>query len=61
MRKIEGPQVMAAIISIAVIALAVVFIAPDQIDKIVSAAITGIGMLGMKLLEKDNGSDKSAK
>jgi len=53
MRKVEGPQVMAAIVSIAVIALVVILIAPDQIDKVVTGAITGIGMLGMKLLEKN--------
>lgn len=56
MKKVEGPQVMAAILSIAIIALVVVFIAPDQIGEIVGAAITGIGMLGMKLLDK-NGTD----
>jgi len=53
MKKVEGPQVMAAILSIAIIALVVIIIAPDQIDKIVGGAITGIGMLGMKLLDKN--------
>jgi len=57
MKRIEGPQVMAAILSILVIAIAVIFIAPDQIDKIATGAITGIGMLGMKLLES-NGTEK---
>jgi len=56
-KRIEGPQVMAAILSILVIAIAVIFIAPDQIDKIATGAITGIGMLGMKLLES-NGTEK---
>lgn len=55
MKKIEGPQLMAAIVCIAIIALAVIWVAPDQIDKVVPAAVTGIGMLGMKLLEKNGG------
>lgn len=53
MKKIEGPQVMAAIITLAVIALTVIIFAPNSIDKIVGAVVTGIGMLGMKLLEKN--------
>jgi len=55
MSKIEGPQVMAAIVALAVIALVVTFMATDQIDKIVGGVVTGIGMLGMKLLEKNGG------
>lgn len=57
MKKIEGPQVMAAIISMAVIALVVIIVAPEEIEKVVTGVITGIGMLGMKLLEK-NGEAK---
>ena len=55
MNKIEGPQVMAAILALAGIAIAVIFIAPESIEKIVGAIVTGIGMLGMKLLEKNGG------
>ncbi len=55
MSRIEGPQVMAAILSIAIIALVVVFRTPDSIKDIINPAITAIGMLGMKLLEKGNG------
>ena len=53
MSRIEGPQVFLAILSIAVIAIVVVFIAPNQIDKVVGAAFTGIVALGLKLLEKN--------
>lgn len=53
MTQIEGPQVMAAIVALALIALVVVFVAPDSIEKVVGAIVTGIGMLGMKLLEKN--------
>lgn len=47
---------MAAIISLVVIALVVVLVAPTYIDKVVVGVITGIGMLGMKLLEKNGGT-----
>ena len=53
MSQIEGPQVMMAIVSLVLIAICVIFIAPDAIDKIVGGVVTGIGMLGMKLLEKN--------
>uniref|UniRef100_A0A6M3K6M7 Uncharacterized protein n=1 Tax=viral metagenome TaxID=1070528 RepID=A0A6M3K6M7_9ZZZZ len=46
------PQILASIICISVIALAVIFAAPEYIEVIVGGAVTGIGMLGMKLLEK---------
>ena len=55
MTKLEGPQIMAAILALALIAIVVVFLSPISIDKVIPSAITGIGMLGMKLLEK-NGS-----
>ena len=57
MSKIEGPQVMVAILALAILGLTVILIAPDSIGEIVGAVVTGIGMLGMKLLEK-NGKDK---
>ncbi len=53
MTKIEAPQVMAAILTLAVIAIVIVFVAPNSIEKIVGSVVTGIGMLGMKLLEKN--------
>lgn len=55
MSKLEAPQVMAAILTLALIALTIIFIAPDAIQEVVGAVVTGIGMLGMKLLEKNNG------
>lgn len=58
MTKIEGPQVMAAIVAIFLVAVAVILISPDQIDKVVPSAVTGIGMLGMKLLEKDGNNSQ---
>jgi hypothetical protein len=42
---------MAAMASIAVLAALVIICAPEHVDKIVAGAITGLGMLGMKLLE----------
>ncbi len=53
MTKKEAPQVMAAILVLATIAIMVILVAPDSIQEIVGAVITGIGMLGMKLLEKN--------
>lgn len=53
MSKIEGPQVMAAILAVAAIAVVVAFVAPDFLDKIADAAIVGIVALGMKLLDKN--------
>ncbi len=53
MSRIEGPQVMAAILTLAVIALVTILLAPNVVEKIVVPAITAIGMLGMKLLEKN--------
>lgn len=53
MSRVEGPQVFAAILGLVVIAIVVALVASDQIGEIVGSAITGIGMLGMKLLEKN--------
>ena len=53
MSKIEGPQVMAAILCLAVIGGLTIFIAPTYIKEIVGSIVTAIGMLGMKLLEKN--------
>jgi len=45
------PQVMAAILGLMLIALVITFVAPDHIVEIVGSAITGIGMLAMKVIE----------
>ena len=45
------PQVLAAIGGIAVIAGLVIVLVPEETSKVAMGAITGIGMLGMKLLE----------
>jgi|TARA_Y100000310_G_C20699531_1_gene828421 hypothetical protein len=45
------PQVLAAILAIAMLGILVIIFTPDYVDKIVGGAITGVGMLGMKLLE----------
>jgi len=46
------PQILWAMTLIAMLAMVVTFIAPEHIVQIVGSAITGVGMLGMKLLEK---------
>jgi len=45
------PQILAAMLIIGLLATLVIILAPEYIDKIVAGAITGLGMLGMKLLE----------
>ena len=60
MSKIEGPQVMAAILALFLIAIVIAFVAPNAIDKIVGSVVTGIGMLGMKLLEDKSGKNGGA-
>lgn len=47
------PQVLAALVSITILSLAAMFLAPDSAKEVVASAVTGIGMLGMKLLEKE--------
>lgn len=47
------PQILTAILSIAGMAGMVIYLAPEHINEVVSGAITGIGMLGMKLLESE--------
>ena len=44
-------QVLATILAITLLAALVILLVPQHVDKIVGGAITGIGMLGMKLLE----------
>lgn len=45
------PQILIAIVAIASLGGMVIFISPENIDKVVVGGITAIGMLGMKLLE----------
>tara|TARA_Y100000034_G_scaffold127976_1_gene181766 strand:- start:1042 stop:1203 length:162 start_codon:yes stop_codon:yes gene_type:complete len=52
LRRVK-PQVLAAILTIGGLAALVTMLVPDQVDKIVGGAITGVGMLGMKILEKE--------
>ena len=47
------PQILTAIIAITTIAMTIIIVAPEYIEVIVGGAVTGIGMLGMKLLEND--------
>lgn len=44
------PQVMTAMLCVTIIALVVTVLAPEHIELIAGGAVTGIGMLGMKLL-----------
>ena len=46
------PQILAAILCISLIACLVILIAPTYIEVIVGGAVTGIGMLGEKLLDE---------
>lgn len=47
------PQILAAMFLIASIASLVIFFAPGFVEGAAGGAITGIGMLGIKLLEKE--------
>ena len=47
------PQILCAMTLIASIAALVIFYAPEFVEAAAGGAITGIGMLGMKLLEKE--------
>ena len=47
------PQVFTAMICIALMAGMIIALSPENIEKIVGAAITGIGMLAMKLAERE--------
>ena len=53
MRDKIRPQIFWTITVIGILAVTVIFVAPDEIKTIVGGSITGIGMLGMKLLEKE--------
>lgn len=54
MTRLEAPHLMVAILVLALIAVVIVFRAPDSIKEIVQSVVTAIGMLGMKLLETNN-------
>ena len=45
------PQVMMAILALLILGIMGILFVPDQIEILAGACITGIGMLGMKLLE----------
>ena len=45
------PQVLAAIITIGLLGAMVIIVCPEYTDKVVGSAITGIGMLAMKLID----------
>jgi len=47
------PQILAAILCITLIAVLTIILQPAYIEFIAGGAVTGIGMLGMKLLEKE--------
>ncbi len=51
MSKIEAPHLMAAIISLVVIAMFVLWRVPTMTEAVIPSIITGSGALGMKLLE----------
>jgi len=46
------PQILCAMMVIGILAGMVILVAPEHITEVVGAAVTGVGMLGMKLLEK---------
>jgi len=45
------PQIFTAILCLASLGILTIFFAPDYIEVIAGGVVTGIGMLGMKLLE----------
>ncbi len=45
------PQILVAMLILGVLGAMIILVAPDMIDKIITGIITGLGMLGMKLLE----------
>lgn len=47
------PQILTAILILGAIGITTIFVAPDHIDKVAIGVVTGIGMLGMKLLESE--------
>lgn len=47
------PQILWGMTLIAIVAALVIFFAPTYVEGAAGGAITGIGMLGMKLLENE--------
>jgi len=47
------PQILTAMLCITLIAVLTVVLQPTYLEFIAGGAVTGIGMLGMKLLEKE--------
>ncbi len=47
------PQILAAMMLVGIMGVLVILFQPEFIAEIAGGAITAIGMLGMKLLEKE--------
>jgi len=47
------PQILAAMLILGIIAIVVILLEPDHIEVVAGGCVTGVGMLGMKLLEKE--------
>lgn len=45
------PQIFLAIVCLAAIGIITIFVAPEHIQLVAGGVVTGIGLLGMKLLE----------
>lgn len=45
------PQIMVAMLCLTAIGLTTILVAPEYIEVIAGGTVTGLGMLGMKLLE----------
>ena len=45
------PQILVAMLVIGTLGALVIVLVPEHVDKIITGAITALGMLGMKLLE----------
>lgn len=46
------PQIFAAVAGLLLLGITTIFVAPNYVEIVVPAAITGIAALGMKLAEK---------
>lgn len=45
------PQILTAMLIMGTLGALVIIVVPEHVDKIIGGIITGLGMLGMKLLE----------
>lgn len=46
------PQIFAGVVGLVVLGITTIFVAPEYVEIVVPAAITGIAALSMKLAEK---------